>query len=98
MQFQPFSERISNIDVDIFHKVSHEYEAETEESESYFYQAIQKWDVLNLTEGYGRFKRDLKAENYITLPQVLLAKDCIIEVLLKHLKVRDPLYLQAVLE
>ncbi|XP_050316163.1 small subunit processome component 20 homolog [Anthonomus grandis grandis] len=97
-KFQPFSERVANIDINIFHKVGHEYETQTEEGESYFYQAIQKWNVLNLTEGYEKFKKEIKADNYITLPQVLLGKEHIIHVLLNYLNERNPLYLQPILE
>ncbi|KAH1010705.1 small subunit processome component 20 homolog [Dendroctonus ponderosae] len=97
-KFQPFAERISNIDVDIFHKIRHEYEADSEENESHFYQTIQKWNVLNLTEGYDRFKKEIRADNYVTLPQVLLAKDHIIEVILSYLGHKNALYLQPILE
>ncbi|KAJ8935873.1 hypothetical protein NQ318_019457, partial [Aromia moschata] len=97
-KFLPFSDRIANIDVDIFHKVVHEYEVQAEEQTSYFYQAIEKWNVLNLTEGYETFQKDIKAQNFITLQQVLLSKDHIVEVLTKHLKLKNPLYLQPLLE
>lgn len=93
----PFSERIANIDVDVFHKVRHEYESQ-EENESFFHQAIQKWNILNLTQGYQSFQKELKVNNFVTLPQVLLSKDIIVETLLKHLKNKDPLYLQPLLE
>ncbi|CAG9761397.1 unnamed protein product [Ceutorhynchus assimilis] len=97
-KFQPFSERISNIDVDIFHKVNHEYESQEEEGESHFHQAIQKWNVLNLTEGYDKFKKNIKAHSYITLPQVLLGKNEIVEVLIQYLNEPNVLYLQPILE
>ncbi|KAL1517967.1 hypothetical protein ABEB36_001661 [Hypothenemus hampei] len=97
-RFLPFAERIANIDIDIFHKVHHEYETDTEEGETYFYQTVQKWNVLNLTEGYDKFKKEIKAYEHITLPQVLLAKDHIIGTLQNHLREKNPLYLQPVLE
>ncbi|KAJ8971909.1 hypothetical protein NQ314_000480 [Rhamnusium bicolor] len=97
-KFLPFSERIANIDVDIFHKVGHEYELQFEENNSYFYQTIEKWNVLNLSESYECFRKEIRANNYITLPQVLLSKDHIIAILIKHLKLRNPLCLQPLLE
>lgn len=97
LQFIPFSERIANIDVDVFHRVAHEYETEEEEV-CYFYQCIQKWNVLNLTEGYDKFKRDVGAYGIITLPQLLHKQNHVIKVLLDHLKLRDTLYLQPLLE
>lgn len=96
-QFIPFSERVSNIDVDIFHRVAHEYETETED-ECYFYQCIQKWNVLNLTEGYNAFKKEVQAYTIVTLPQLIHKKDHVTEVLIKHLKLKDVLYLQPLLE
>ncbi|XP_056635303.1 small subunit processome component 20 homolog isoform X1 [Diorhabda sublineata] len=97
-KFLPFSERISNIDVDVFHKVSHEYILETEENETIFQQTIIKWNVMNLTQGYERFQNEIRAYNYITLPQLLLVKDHLVEILLKHIQEGDPLYLQPLLE
>ncbi|KAJ8957052.1 hypothetical protein NQ317_001254, partial [Molorchus minor] len=96
-EFLPFSERIANIDVDIFHKVGNEYESESDEQTSYLYQTVEKWSVLNLSEGYDTFRREIRADNYITLPQVLLSKDNIVEVLKKHLKYKNPLCLQSLL-
>lgn len=98
MQFQPFSERIANIDVDVFHRVEHEYETEAEENECYFYRAIEKWSVLNLTEGYTNFCREIKPRNAITLPLLINCQEHIIETLHKHLKLKDPLYIQPLLE
>lgn len=98
MQFLPFSERISNIDVDIFHRVAHEYETESEEDQCHFYQCVQKWNVLNLTESYDAFKKDVKAYQIITLPQLLHSKDHVVAVLLKHLRLKNALCLQPLLE
>ncbi|CAH2002387.1 unnamed protein product [Acanthoscelides obtectus] len=97
-KFLPFAERIANIDVDVFHKVSHEYEDQYEENESYFHQTIEKWNVLNLSEGYEAFRKEVRDHEIITLPQLLLVKERVTETLLKHLKLRDTLYLQPLLE
>lgn len=93
----PFAERIANIDVDVFHKVSHEYATE-EDSESYFHQVVEKWNLLNLTEGYDNFKKEIKFNNYVTLPQVLLSKEHLVQTLIKHLKHKNTLCLQPLLE
>lgn len=98
MQFQPFAERISNIDIDIFHRVGHENETESEETECNFYQSIEKWNILNLTESYDSFKKEVKPFQLVTLPQLILNKDRVVEVLLKHLRLRNPLCLQPLLE
>ncbi|XP_051172265.1 small subunit processome component 20 homolog [Leptopilina boulardi] len=94
-KFKPFSERVTQIDVDVFHRVSHRYEDDTEE-ETHFYQALQKWNVLNLSEIYGNLKKECR--NIITLPQLLNSQQHVIDTLLKYLKLKDPLCLQTVLE
>ncbi|CAG9813428.1 unnamed protein product [Phaedon cochleariae] len=91
-------ERISQVDVDVFHKVAHEYENQDDDNESYFCQSLAKWNVLNLTEGYDAFRKEIQGQNYITLPQLLLSKDHIIEILLKHLRFKNALYIQPLLE
>lgn len=97
-QFQPFSERIADINVDIFHKVPHENELEADDEKCLFFQAIQKWNVLNLSESYNLFKKDVQPHAIVTLPQLLLLKDDIVEVLLKHISHKDILCLQPLLE
>lgn len=94
-KFKPFSERVTQIDVDVFHRVSHRYEDDTEE-ETHFYQALQKWNVLNLSEIYGSLKKEFR--NIITLPQLLNSQQHVLDTLLKYLKLKDPLCLQTVLE
>lgn len=83
--------------MDVFHKVGHEYESQ-EESESYFHQTVEKWNMLNLTEGYEKFKKEIKLNDNITLPQVLLSKDNLIQHVIKHLKFKNTLCLQPLLE
>ncbi|XP_016914705.1 small subunit processome component 20 homolog [Apis cerana] len=95
-QFKTFSERISEIDVDIFHYVSHRNEENDEETETYFYQTLQKWNFLNLTEGYCSFKK--KVRNIVTLPQLINQKQFIIDTLIEYLEKRDILFLQPILE
>ncbi|KAG5868691.1 hypothetical protein JTB14_031637 [Gonioctena quinquepunctata] len=97
-KFLTFSERIAGIDVDVFHKVEHEFESQSEENESYFHQTVTKWNVLNLSEAYESFQREIRTYNFITLPQVLLSKDHIVEILIKHLKLKNPLCIQTLLE
>ena len=95
-QFQPFSERITNIDVDVFHRVSHKYESDSEGSETYFRKALEKWSDLNLTQSFDAFRKEVPATH--TLPQILQRKDEIVAVLIKHIKVANPLSLQPILE
>lgn len=84
--------------MDIFHKVGHAYEADADETGCYFYQAIQNWSILNLTESFNAFKKEIKAYTLVTLPQLLLEKESVIQILIKHLKLQNPLCLQPLLE
>lgn len=96
LQFKPFSERISEIDVDVFHRVAHRNEEVDEEAETYFYQTLQKWNFLNLTEEYCNFKKTVR--HIVTLPQVINQKQFVIDTLLEYLKKKDVLFLQPILE
>ncbi|CAK9797535.1 Small subunit processome component 20 homolog [Anthophora quadrimaculata] len=95
-QFKPFSERVSEIDVDVFHRVTHRNEENDEEIETYFHETLQKWNYLNLTEGYGSFKK--KVRNIITLPQLINQKQFVIDTLIEYLEKKDVLFLQPILE
>ncbi|XP_026828311.1 small subunit processome component 20 homolog [Ooceraea biroi] len=95
-QFKPFSERITEIDVDIFHHVRHRNEDISEEIQTYFHETLQKWNVLNLTEDYTTFKKQVR--NIVTLPELLHRKRYVIDMLMEYLKKRDSLFLQPILE
>ncbi|XP_078042078.1 small subunit processome component 20 homolog [Augochlora pura] len=95
-QFKPFSERISEIDVDVFHRVTHRNEEDDEEVETYFHQTLQKWNVLNLTEEYCSLKK--KVRDIVTLPQLINQKQFVIDTLIEYLEKNDVLFLQPVLE
>ncbi|KAJ9576725.1 hypothetical protein L9F63_025376 [Diploptera punctata] len=94
--FQPFSERIANIDVDVFHRVGHKFETESEGTETYFHKGLGKWSDLNLTQSFSDFKKDLPALQ--TLPQLLQQKDEVVAVLNKYIKLANPLSLQPILD
>ncbi|PSN56059.1 hypothetical protein C0J52_11812, partial [Blattella germanica] len=93
--FKPFSERIANIDIDVFHRIGHKNEID-EGSGTYFHKALWKWSDLNLTESFDTFKKELPATH--TLPQLLQKKDEVVAVLIKYIKLQNPLSLQPILE
>ena len=76
--------------------MGHKYESESEGSKTYFFSALEKWGDLNLTQSYDEFRKELPATQ--TLPQILQQKDKIVAVLLKHIKLANPLSLQPLLE
>ncbi|KAL6263531.1 hypothetical protein P5V15_006320 [Pogonomyrmex californicus] len=95
-RFKPFSERVTEIDVDVFHRVTHRNEDVGDEVETYFHETLQKWNVLNLTDGYTVFKKQVR--DIITLPQLLHQKQHVVDMLMLYLRKRDPLFLQPILE
>ncbi|XP_035727395.1 small subunit processome component 20 homolog isoform X1 [Vespa mandarinia] len=95
-QFKSFSERINDIDIDVFHRVAHKNEENNEEVETYFHETLQKWNFLNLTEGYCTFKRQVR--DIVTLPQLLNKKQHVMDLLLEYIKKQDVLFLQPILE
>ncbi|KAF3425764.1 hypothetical protein E2986_10060 [Frieseomelitta varia] len=95
-QFKTFNERVSEIDVDVFHRVAHRNEENEEEIETYFHQTLQKWNFLNLTEGYCSFKR--KVRDIVTLPQLVNQKQFVVDTLIEYLEKKDVLFLQPILE
>jgi hypothetical protein len=99
LQFKNFSERISEVNLRslAFYRVEHANEL-PEENRSYFYQCLEKWSVLNLTQEYEHFEKQLKGIQTATLPQVLHQKDQIIEILLSNLESASTLSLQPILE
>ncbi|XP_012551247.2 small subunit processome component 20 homolog isoform X1 [Bombyx mori] len=97
-RFVPFSERINSIDIRhaaLYH-IEHAYSRQPDENETHFNLAIQKWHVLNLTDNFKRFKKEVFG--IITVPQLLHKKVEILEILEKYLKLEDQLCLQPLLE
>jgi len=76
--------------------VTHRNEDSSEETETYFHETLQKWNVLNLTDDYTTFKKQVR--NIVTLPQLLHQKQYVIDMLMEYLKKRDSLFLQPILE
>lgn len=78
--------------------MEHENETQTDLEDSFFHQTLDKWAMLNLTEGYGAFQREIRPEKLVLLPQLVHHKSVIVEVLMKHLRLKNGLYLQPLLE
>ncbi|XP_011256579.2 small subunit processome component 20 homolog [Camponotus floridanus] len=94
-QFKPFSERITEINIDIFDFVRYKNE-KCRESRTYFHQTLEKWNFLNLTDGYSTFQKQVR--DIIILPQLVYKEQYVVDTLMEYLKKRDPLFLQPILE
>lgn len=99
MQFKKFSERISEVDLrsSALYRIEHVNEI-PDEDQSYFYQTHQKWIVLNLTEEFTAFEKQLRGVVTTTLPQLLHHKEKVIKALLERLDNATTLSLQPLLE
>ncbi|XP_013199858.2 small subunit processome component 20 homolog [Amyelois transitella] len=97
-RFVPFAERINAIDIRhaaLYH-IEHAYTRQPEENETHFHLALQKWNVLNLTENFKKFRKEVLG--IVTVPQLLHKKEEVLEALEKYLKLEDQLCLQPLLE
>lgn len=76
--------------------MGHKYENDSEESETYFQKALERWRDLNLTESFEAFQKEVPATH--TLPQLLQQKNDVVAVLIKYINLNNLLCLQPVLE
>ena len=54
-RFQTLNERLASISVDVTKKINR-YQQKPEETETYFYQSLEKWVDLNYTGVFCNFK------------------------------------------
>ncbi|XP_068632256.1 small subunit processome component 20 homolog [Battus philenor] len=97
-RFIPFAERINSIDIRhaaLYH-IEHAYASHPEENETHFHLAIQKWHVLNLTENFKKFKKEVFG--VVTIEQLVHKKQEVLDTVEKYLKLEDQLCLQPLLE
>ncbi|XP_075973802.1 small subunit processome component 20 homolog [Anticarsia gemmatalis] len=97
-RFVPFAERINGIDIRhaaLYH-IEHAYAQQPDENETHFFVALQKWHVLNLTENFKKFRKEVFG--IITVPQLVHKKEEVLEILEKYLNLEDQLCLQPLLE
>ncbi|PZC82298.1 hypothetical protein B5X24_HaOG210854 [Helicoverpa armigera] len=97
-RFVPFAERINAIDIRhaaLYH-IEHAYAQQPEENETHFFVALQKWHVLNLTENFKKFRKEVFG--IITVPQLVHKKEEVVDILERYLNLEDQLCLQPLLE
>ncbi|KAG8540110.1 hypothetical protein GDO81_019819, partial [Engystomops pustulosus] len=94
--FQNFSERLANVNINIIHRIDRT-ESYSEIVETYFFEGLQKWRDLNLTENFVSFYREVanKCQSFHLL--VYHQKD-IVQSLKTHLEVKNSLAYQPLLD
>ncbi|XP_077988472.1 small subunit processome component 20 homolog [Glandiceps talaboti] len=94
-KFQKFSERISQINVDVIRKGR--VHLSDEECDSYFVEGVTKWKELDCTIDFANFCKDV-GNNVTTYTQVVHHKDKIITSLKTHLEKKESLAYKALLD
>ncbi|EDO33281.1 predicted protein, partial [Nematostella vectensis] len=95
-KFQRFAERVSNIRLDISHRVEKRTES-PDETETFCYESLLKWRELNCTLHFQQAARELQPLVQ-TLAQLVHHETQVIEILKKHLQISDSLALEPLLD
>ncbi|KAF2069308.1 hypothetical protein CYY_009373 [Polysphondylium violaceum] len=96
-RFQSFTEKIAKLDINIFHKGSGDTVIELEhDNDSYFHQTLCSWKELNLTQHYTNFLTHVR-KYHASLPEIIVHKEKIIDILLYHLSIQNSLALKPLL-
>uniref|UniRef100_A0A131YFV3 U3 small nucleolar RNA-associated protein 20 n=1 Tax=Rhipicephalus appendiculatus TaxID=34631 RepID=A0A131YFV3_RHIAP len=96
-RFQSFSERLSNINIDVIHRVGPHRRLTPFESETFVEEALNKWSELNCTEDFDKLRHDIGSEIH-TLPQIVLRKDALLDIIKTQLGNLENKALDAVLD
>ncbi|KAM8982078.1 small subunit processome component 20 homolog [Sarcophilus harrisii] len=95
-RFLTFAERLGNVNIDIIHRIDRTASYD-EEVETYFYEALQKWRELNLTEHFGKFYKEVvgKCQSF---NQLVYHQKEIVLSLKSHLQIKHSLAYQPLLD
>ncbi|KAJ3000279.1 U3 snoRNP protein [Globomyces sp. JEL0801] len=80
-KFQSFNDRIQHINVNVIHKIS-----ESESTDSFFMDALEKWAELNCTTEYRDFQTEIRAHTR-SLVEILYHKDKIVQCAIDHMDI-----------
>nr|XP_048691400.1 small subunit processome component 20 homolog isoform X3 [Caretta caretta] len=95
-RFLTFSERLGNVNIDIIHRIDRTG-SYAEEVETYFYEGLQKWRELNLTQHFVKFYKEV-AGKCQSFNQLVYYQDAIVQSLKTHLQVKNSLAYQPLLD
>ena len=97
LQFQTFAERLNSVNVDIVHRLDLKRNLVPDETDTFFFECLEKWVDLNCTEGYTLFCRQLGHEVQ-SLGQLLLNQERITSLLIEKIDKENVLFLEPILE
>ncbi|XP_078582715.1 small subunit processome component 20 homolog isoform X3 [Branchiostoma floridae x Branchiostoma japonicum] len=94
-RFKTFSERLSEVNIDVVHRISRV--RDTQDIDTHFGEGVQKWKELNCTQHFTQFHKEVcqKCSNYT---QVVHHEAVLVASLKTHLQVPDSLALQPLLD
>ncbi|KAI7894165.1 armadillo-type protein [Mucor mucedo] len=95
-KYQTFKTRVERIKVDVVRR-SRVVDDEPDEHGSFFYEALEQWKDLNMTRHFRDFGKEI-TPLVKSLPSIIYHKDEIINILEKHLKVKDSMALDGLLD
>ena len=95
-KFQGFAERISNVKIDVAHRL--EKRSETpDDADTFIGESLAKWDDLNCTAHYQQFSSKLKPL-VGSFAQLIHHKQEVVSLIQQHLQVPNSLALKALLD
>ncbi|XP_043943711.1 small subunit processome component 20 homolog [Protopterus annectens] len=95
-RFLTFSERLANVNIDIIHRIDRTG-SYSEEVETYFFEGLQKWRELNLTEHFVTFCKEVSSKCQ-SFNQLVYHQGAIVQSLKTHLQVKNSLAYQPLLD
>ncbi|XP_033113760.1 small subunit processome component 20 homolog [Anneissia japonica] len=95
-KFETFSERLAKVNIDVIRHGDRTQEF-PEVGDSFFAEGLAKWSELNCTQHYGSFSAEVN-QQVQSYHQLVHHKQVIVEALKKHLKIKNSLAYQPLLD
>ncbi|XP_075285568.1 small subunit processome component 20 homolog [Opisthocomus hoazin] len=95
-RFLTFSERLSNVNINIIHRIDRTG-SYAEEVETYFFEGLRRWRDLNLTQHFVQFYNEV-ANKCQSFNQLVYYQSTIVQSLKTHLQVKGSLAYQPLLD
>ncbi|XP_007893650.2 small subunit processome component 20 homolog [Callorhinchus milii] len=95
-RFLTFSERLSNVNIDIIHRIDRTG-SYNEEVETYFYEGLNKWRDLNCTGHFVTFYKEVYGKSQ-SFNQLVYYQNGLVESLKSHLQIKGSLAYQPLLD
>ncbi|KAI9249280.1 armadillo-type protein [Sporodiniella umbellata] len=95
-KYQSFKSRVDRIKVDVVRR-SKLVDDEPDHHGSFFYEALQSWKDLNMTKHFKSFYKEM-SPLVKSLPSIIYHKEKIVEILERHLQVKESMAYDGLLD